>query len=148
VTIAISLGKTSWTFTTEKEEPVAAHLIRQRVQDYAKAVSARDIDRVMSFFAPNMVSFDLEPPLQYTGADNKRRRWLEGFAAYGTIACEVHELNVTTHGELAFVHGLNHFKGTLASGHITDTWALDSVLPANRWRLAGCARSRVRPSGP
>jgi ketosteroid isomerase-like protein len=31
-------------------------------------------------------------------------------------------MNVTTHGELAFVHSLNHFNGTLASGHITDLW--------------------------
>jgi ketosteroid isomerase-like protein len=101
---------------------MAEDVIRQRVQDYAAAVSAKDIDRVMSFFAPDMVSFDLEPPLRYAGADNKRRRWLEGFTAYRTIAYEVRELNVTMNGELAFVRALNNFKGTMASGAITDTW--------------------------
>jgi ketosteroid isomerase-like protein len=29
-------------------------------------------------------------------------------------------LNVTTHGELGFVHSLNHVNATLASGRITD----------------------------
>jgi ketosteroid isomerase-like protein len=101
---------------------VAEALIRQRVQDYAKAVSAKDIDSVMSFFAPDMVSFDLEPPLRYSGAENKRRRWQEGFAAFASIAYEVRELNVTAHGELAVVHGLNHFVGTMASGHVTAVW--------------------------
>jgi ketosteroid isomerase-like protein len=101
---------------------VAEALIRQRVDDYAKAISAKDIDRVMSFFAPELVSFDLEPPLRYIGADNKRRRWEEGFAAYVSIAYEVRELNVTLRDDLALVHGLNHFRGTLAGGHVTDAW--------------------------
>jgi ketosteroid isomerase-like protein len=55
----------------EKEESVAEALIRQRVEDYAKAISAKDIDSVMSFFAPNLVSFDIaiKTP-RYVGADN------------------------------------------------------------------------------
>jgi ketosteroid isomerase-like protein len=38
---------------------MAEALIRQRVVDYAKAISAKDIDAVMSFFAPDLVSFDI-----------------------------------------------------------------------------------------
>ncbi len=107
----------------EKEEAVAEALIRQRVEDGAKAIRAKDIDGVMSLYASNIVSFDLNPPLRYVGANNKRRAWQEAFAAYtGPIVYEVRELNVTTHGELAFVHSLNHVKGTLASGHISDLW--------------------------
>lgn len=106
-----------------KEEPAAEALIRQRLQDCVKAVRAKDIDGVMSLYAPNVVSFDVEPPLRYAGAENKRRAWQKLFAAYtGPIAYEVHHLNVTTDGELAFVDSLNHVNGTLASGHITDLW--------------------------
>jgi ketosteroid isomerase-like protein len=104
----------------EKEEAAAEALIRRRVEDCAKAICAKDIDRVMSLFAPNVVSFDIAPPLRYVGADNNRRAWQEPFAAYALIAYEVRDLNVTTHGELAFVHSLNHMNGTLASGHIAD----------------------------
>jgi ketosteroid isomerase-like protein len=110
-------------FRGEKEGAVAEALIRQRVEDWAKALRARDIDAVMSFYAPNIVSFDIAPPLRYAGTDNKRRAWQEVFARYtGAFAYEVRDLNVTTHGELAFVHSLNHVKGTQASGHITDMW--------------------------
>jgi ketosteroid isomerase-like protein len=102
---------------------VAEDLIRQRVEDWAKALRATDIDAIMSLYAPNIVSFDLDPPLRYAGADNKRRAWQKLFAVYtGPIAYEVRELNATTHGELAFVHSLNHVSGTLASGHISDLW--------------------------
>jgi ketosteroid isomerase-like protein len=113
-------------FVKSKEEAMAEALIRERIEDLVKALNAKDIDGVMSLFAPNLVSFDLTPnfgTLRYVGAENKRRAWEEAFAAFtGPFSYEVHELNVTTHGELAFVHSLNHVNATLASGQITDLW--------------------------
>ena len=77
----------------------------------------------MSLYAPDVVSFDIDPPLRYAGADNKRRAWQEVFATYaGPIGYEVRDLNVATHGTLAFVPRLNHVSGTLASGHVSDLW--------------------------
>ena len=106
-----------------KEEAVAEALIRQRIEELATALRAKDIDGVMSLFAPDLVSFDIVPPLRYVGADNKRRAWQEAFAMYtGPFDYELHDLNVTTDGELAFVHSLNHVTATLASGHVTDMW--------------------------
>jgi ketosteroid isomerase-like protein len=102
---------------------MAEALIRQCVENYARAISAKDIDGVMSFFAPNLVSFDLAiNTLRYVGAHNKRQEWQKVFAAYASIAYEVRDLNVTTDGELAFVHAVNHVKGTRASGHINSLW--------------------------
>jgi ketosteroid isomerase-like protein len=54
---------------------VAEALIRQRVEDVVKALRAKDIDGVMSLHAPDLVSFDIVPPLRYVGADGKRREW-------------------------------------------------------------------------
>lgn len=97
--------------------------IRQGVEDLAKALSARNIDRVMSFYAPDVVSFDINPPLRYLGADRKRQAWLEAFALYpGGFSYDLRELEVTAQGDLAFVHGLNHVTGTLANGQTTDMW--------------------------
>lgn len=98
-------------------------LIRQRVQDWVQAFCAKDIDAIMSMYAPKIVSFDLGPPLRYSGTDAKRRAWQAAFAAYtGRIVYEVRELEVTTQGELGFVHSLNHVSGTLASGDIAALW--------------------------
>jgi ketosteroid isomerase-like protein len=108
-----------------KEEAMAEALIRGRIEDAVKALNAKDIDGVMSLYAPNIVSFDIvpSPGLRYFGAENKRRAWQEAFATFtGPFNYEVHDVNVTTHGELAFVHSLNHLKATLASGQITDFW--------------------------
>lgn len=97
-------------------------LIRQRIEDCVKALNAKDLDGVMSIYAPDIVSFDIVPPLRYAGADGKRRAWQEVFAAYTRFAYEMCDLTVTTDGELAFVHSLNHVHGTLASGRNTDLW--------------------------
>src|SRR5262249_52478402 len=76
----------------DKEEAVTEALIRQRIQDYANAISAKDIDGAMSFFAPDLVSFDIaSKTLRYVGADNKRRAWQNVFATYGSIAYEIRD---------------------------------------------------------
>ena len=62
-------------FVKSKEEAMTEALIRGRVEDVAKALNAKDIDGVMSLYAPNIVSFDIVPPLRYVGADGKRRAW-------------------------------------------------------------------------
>jgi ketosteroid isomerase-like protein len=77
----------------------------------------------MSFYAPDLVSFDINPPLRYAGTDRKRQAWLEAFRVYsGGFSYYVRELDVAAQGELAFVHSLNHVTGTLANGHTTDMW--------------------------
>ena len=41
-----------------------------------------DPDSVMSIYAPDLVSFDVEPPLQHVGAEAKRKNWLNAFSMY------------------------------------------------------------------
>lgn len=107
----------------EEGEGAAETTIRQRVDDWAKALCAKDIDDLMSFYTPDVVSFDVEPPLRYAGIENKRRAWQNFFAAHaGPLTYEVRELSVAAHGELAFVHSLNHVSGKLASGRNSDVW--------------------------
>ena len=102
---------------------MAEALIRQRLQDWAKALSAKDIQGAMSLYAPDIVSFDINPPLRYAGTDTKRQAWLKALAAYASgFSYEVRDPEVTTQGDLAFVHSLNHVSGTLASGHTTEMW--------------------------
>ena len=101
---------------------MAEGLVRQRARELVRAIGTKDLDSVMSF-VPNIVSFDLDPPLRYTGTERKRRAWQALFSAHpGPFAYEAGDLNVTADGELAFVHSLNHLRGTLSSGHTTDLW--------------------------
>src|SRR5689334_11335572 len=76
-------------------------VIRHRIESGVSAIRARDIEGVMSLYAPDLVSFDVSPPLlRYEGIDGKRRTWQEILAAYsGLIGSEIAELNITAHGD-------------------------------------------------
>jgi len=49
--------------------------IRQRLDSLVEAIRAMDLHSVMSTYAPDIVSFDIEPPLQHVGVDAKRKNW-------------------------------------------------------------------------
>ena len=98
-------------------------LIRRRVDGWAKAIRAKDIDGVMSLYASDIASFDIVGPLRYAGADAKRRAWQEAFDAYsGPIGYEVRDLNVVADGDLAYASSVNHVRGRLASGRAGGVW--------------------------
>jgi len=46
--------------------------IRQQVARLAEAIRAMDLEGVMSKYAPDVVSFDIEP-LQHVGAEAKKK---------------------------------------------------------------------------
>jgi len=107
----------------EKEDTVAEDVVRSRVQQLIAAIGARDLERVLSFYAPDIVSFDVDPPLGYQGIDHKRRAWKAFFDRHvGEVRYETRDLRVTANGDLALARSLNHVSGTLARGRSTAMW--------------------------
>lgn len=97
--------------------------IRQRVEEYIEAIRAKDLERVMKIFAPGLVSFDLEPPLQHMRAESKRRNWTKAFAAYqAPIGYEVRDLAIILSNDLAVGRSVNRISGTLMNGKKTGYW--------------------------
>src|SRR5213592_440531 len=91
---------------------VAQALIRAHVEGWARAISAKDLARVMTAYAPDLISFDLDPPLRYSGAEKKRRAWEKFFSGFpDTVSYELGELSITAGADTAFVHSLAHVKG-------------------------------------
>jgi ketosteroid isomerase-like protein len=97
--------------------------IKRVLEGGVEAVRARDIDGVMSIYAPELVAFDLVPPLRYVGADAYRKPWEEVFSSFqGPIGYEIHDLSITVGDDVAFTHSLNLISGTMNTGHKTDLW--------------------------
>jgi uncharacterized protein (TIGR02246 family) len=88
--------------------------IRELIAEREAAMRARDAERLLARVAPDVVKFDLAPPLQRTGADARNaeglRRWFSGFD--GAIEYEVRDLSVTASGDLAWCHSLNRLSAT------------------------------------
>jgi ketosteroid isomerase-like protein len=106
--------------TTAHERPTDEAHIRRQIDTLADAIRGLDLEAVMSMYTPDVVSFDIEPPLQHVGADAKRRNWERVFAAYEyPLGYEIRQLTVTVGNDVAFAHSLNRLSGTLNSGATT-----------------------------
>jgi uncharacterized protein (TIGR02246 family) len=93
-------------------------------EQLAAAFAARDIDKVMQFYAPgdDLFVFDLIPPRQFVGAAAWRKN-NEGFfatVAAGSLVNELSDLEITTDGKLAFAHYISHIVATDKSGAKTE----------------------------
>ena len=97
--------------------------IRQRIDKLNEAIRAMDLDVAMEIYAPDIVSFDIVPPLQHVGAEAKRKNWVGAFAMYQRpLGYEIRGLTITLGGDVAFGHSLNRISGTLKNGNRTDFW--------------------------
>ncbi len=96
--------------------------IRERVDTLVESVRTMDLDGIKTMFAPNLVSFDIEPPLRHLGAEAKWNNWIKVFTVYQAIDYEIRDLTVQVSGDLAVVYAVNHISGTLQSGDKNDYW--------------------------
>jgi uncharacterized protein (TIGR02246 family) len=97
--------------------------IKRVIEGGVNAVRNKDIGGVMSLYAPEVVSFDIVPPLRYVGADAFRNVWEEVFSSFqGLIGYELHDLTITVGDDVAFAHSLNRISGTMNTGQKTDLW--------------------------
>jgi len=113
---------------TENDKTTNEAQIRDRLDDWANAVRAKDVDGVMSKYAADILLFDLAPPLQYQGADICRKSWGDWFATFrDNVGYEIGELKITSSDDVAFCHSLNHIHGTRTDGEQTDVWVRATV---------------------
>ena len=113
--------------------------IRALIDDWTRAVRAKDVHGVVSHYAADVVAFDLAPPLQYTGADALRRSLEAWFPTFeGPVGFEVRDLCVTTGEDVAFCRSLNRISGTRTNGEETDVWVRATVglrKSHGRWKV-------------
>src|SRR5918996_1068450 len=91
--------------------------IRNLVDDWVKGLHAKDIKRVMSHYVADIVSFDLAPPLQYTGAVALKKNFEEWFPSFqGPIGYEIRDLNISASDDIGFCRSLNRISGIRSDG--------------------------------
>lgn len=90
--------------------------VRQRVDALVERIEAKDLDGLGRLYASDVVSFDVEPPLQHLGRDAKLRNWTSVFTFFRDVRYELRDLAFTVDENLAVAHGFGRLSGTLASG--------------------------------
>jgi uncharacterized protein (TIGR02246 family) len=102
--------------------------IRGLIDEWVTALRAKNIDGLMANHSPDIVLFDLPPPLQYRGADAYRKNWEQWLPTLeGPIDYEIRELSVATGDDVAFCHSLNRIRSKRTDGETTDVWVRATV---------------------
>jgi ketosteroid isomerase-like protein len=97
--------------------------VRALLDRRSEAVWTKDIDRLMSFYSPDIVYFDIVPGLQYTGSAALRPRFLEWFGGFkGSIGQEIRDLHILASGDVAVAYMLIRASGALKAGPEVGYW--------------------------
>jgi uncharacterized protein (TIGR02246 family) len=117
--------------TNANGKAIGERQIRALMENLATSIRAKEVDALMAHYAPDVLAFDLLPPLQYQGADAIRKRVSEWFSSFqGSIGFEMRNLRITVGDDVAFCHSLNGVSGTSKGGAKVDMW----------WRATNCFR--------
>lgn len=91
--------------------------VRALFEDRSEAMQAKDIDRLMALYAPEIVYFDVVPPLQYAGWAVLRDRFLHWFTGWkGPIDMETRDQTIVAGDDIAAAHMLIRASGTRTNG--------------------------------
>jgi ketosteroid isomerase-like protein len=85
--------------------------------DFNNAFMKKDVDKIMSFYAPNIFAFDAVPPREYPTFDAYKKDFAGLFTTFpGPITSTINEVNITVVGSVAYTHAIDDGMFTLANG--------------------------------
>jgi uncharacterized protein (TIGR02246 family) len=115
--------------------------IRQLIAEQVTAMRTGDAQALVDRYAPDVVVYDLAPPLRKSGPEvldaDGLRKWLAGFD--GAVHFDVRDLQVTVGGDVAYCHSLNRLAATpLGEPEGFELWFRSTVCFRRidgRWRV-------------
>ena len=102
--------------------------VRTLLENWSEAARTKDIDRLTSLYSPDIVYFDVVPPLQFTGSTAVRGnllRWFDGFQS--SIGQEIRDSHILASGDLATAYMLIRASGTLKDGREVGYWVRATI---------------------
>jgi uncharacterized protein (TIGR02246 family) len=116
MTMSTVTAKTTTNATSEAQ-------IRELLDGWLQAVRDRDIKRIMSCYAPDVVAYDAIAALQFKGAEAYGKHWEACLSmCTGPMIFEIRELNIEAEDDVAFAHWLNCCGATDENGEEKSSW--------------------------
>lgn len=102
---------------TIPSNPREEALIRQLLESWASATRRNDKDNILKNHAPDVLIYDVLPPMKYESALSYRRGWDDWQPeTQGEFRFDFEDLVIAAGSEVAFAHGFIQCAGTLARG--------------------------------
>jgi ketosteroid isomerase-like protein len=99
---------------------VAEAQIRLQINKIAEGIRNQDLEGLNRLYTADVVSFDVEPPLQHVGVAAKMKNWSNVFTFFRDATYEVRDLELTVGDDVAFGHCFGRLSGTLRNGTATS----------------------------
>lgn len=110
--------------------------VRRTIDQFMSAVKAKNFESVMSFYTPDVVAFDMLPPLRYA-AEGYRKVWEDGLQMMkGPIVYELRDLTVVARQDVAFCHALSHMSLQEQGMDLWMRWTACFRNIGGRWLIA------------
>jgi uncharacterized protein (TIGR02246 family) len=91
--------------------------VRQLVTEWADAVRRKDLAGILRHHAPDVLMFDVPPPLQSKGIDAYRQTWDLFFSwSHEPVVFDIREMSVTAGDDVAFVAAVMRCSGRETTG--------------------------------
>jgi ketosteroid isomerase-like protein len=115
--------------------------IRALIEERSAAMRDKDAARATATLAPDVVAFELAPPLSLGPAEARDAAaladWLAGWD--GPVGIEIRDLEIAVSGDVGWSRSLNRLHGTLRGGRSVDMW-MRSTLGFRKldgaWKIA------------
>jgi ketosteroid isomerase-like protein len=106
--------------------------IRRIYETVVQALHDKDVTALQANTASDVLTFDLEPPLQSRGLDPAgEQAWFDTWD--GPIELEIRNLEITASDDVAFTTSLNRIGGVKADGGgRTEVWVRQTAGFVNR----------------
>jgi ketosteroid isomerase-like protein len=105
--------------------------VLERIETLVEAIRHKNVDNVMAHYAPDVVVFDLQPPLEVRGVAAYRKNFEKWFASMsGRIAYEMSDVHLSADDTVASCHCISHVTGARSGGGRADYW----VRVTSTWR--------------
>jgi ketosteroid isomerase-like protein len=95
--------------------------IRDHIDAMTQAIREKDVESLMTHYAPDVVVSDLTAPLDVQGADAYRKKFERWFGSIeGPVDYEMDDLNISVDDDVGQSLGTAHVRGTRTNGHKAD----------------------------
>ena len=123
MTLAVQLSDTARSQPDSPSLPESEIEIRLRIDSLTEAIRHKNIDQLMPHYAPDLVVYDLLPPLDVRGFAAYRKNLEKWFASMaGRISYEMADVQVMAGDTHAYSFCLGHVTGARAGGGRADYW--------------------------
>ncbi|KQQ03420.1 hypothetical protein ASF42_07810 [Rathayibacter sp. Leaf294] len=120
-------------------EDTSAAELRALIGERVRAIASRDAQYLADAQDPEVLAFNVLPPLRLRGSDQvaeQTRAWFDGYA--DGPGYDVHDLRIDVDGSVGSTAFLYHVTGTLHSGDEVSMWVRATLVWKRidgRWRI-------------